>query len=208
MSEKAFYADSGGNLSVHSVFRAVVQSEGFPGLFGEVFKPPYDGVGGGFGGLSLKLGEVKEPAFSFHQGVEGRTALARYQAITLPVAKVETFFHRVGSHVYGYATGDLGLSLLSTRAHGLTLTVAPSQASYKVQAAIGVGVVDILIDGLMAYGEVGMVDTDFSGDLLRRPSFSKLGPNVRNDSIILKPGPSGCLFTPLHGSPVSSVREV
>ncbi len=208
MSEKAFYADSGGNLSVHSVFRTVVQSEGFPGLFGEVFKSPYDSVAGGFGGLSFKLGEVKEPAFSFYQGVEGRAALARYQAITLPVAKVETFFHRIGSHFYGYTPRNLGLSLLSTRAHDLTLRVVPSQASYKVQAAIGVGVVDILVDGLMAYGEAGMVDSDCPGDLLRRPSFSELGPNVRNDSIFLKPGPSGCLFTPQDGSPVSSVREV
>ena len=28
MSEKAFYADSGGNFTVHSVFRTIVQSEG------------------------------------------------------------------------------------------------------------------------------------------------------------------------------------
>lgn len=169
MGEKAFYAGSGGNLPVHSVFRAVVQSEGSPSLFGEVLKPPYDGVAGVLCGLSLKPGEAKESVFSFHQGVEGRGALARYQAITLPVAEMDTFLHRGGSHVYGYATGYFGLSLLSTRAPGLTLTVAPSQACYKVQAAIGVGMVDILVDGLMAYGEAGMVDTDSSGD---HPSLS------------------------------------
>ena len=208
MSEKAFYADSGGNFTVHSVFRTIVQSEGFPGLFGEVLKPLYDGFAGGLGGLSLKLGEVKKPAFSFHQGVEGRAALARYQAVTLPVAKMETFFHRAGSHVYGYTTGYLGLSLLSTRALGFTLTVVPSQASYKIQAAVGVGMVNILVDGLMAYGEVGMVDIDFPGDLLRRPSFFELGSDVRIDSIILKPGPPGCLFPPIHGSSVCSVGEI
>jgi hypothetical protein len=32
-----------------------------------------------------------------------------------------------------------------------------------------VGMVDILVDGLMAYGEAGMVDTDSSGD---HPSLS------------------------------------
>ena len=63
---------------------------------------------------------------------------------------METFFHRAGSHVYGYTTGYLGLSLLSTRALGFTLTVVPSQASYKIQAAVGVGMVNILVDGLLA----------------------------------------------------------
>ena len=39
MSEKAFYADSGGNFTVHSVFRTIVQSEGlaFSGRFLSLF---------------------------------------------------------------------------------------------------------------------------------------------------------------------------
>jgi len=67
------------------------------------------------------------------------------------VAELDATFNGLRPLVYGNAVGYLGLTLFSADAFVPSLAVCPPEAPYKLLTVFCVRMVDVLVNGLVAY---------------------------------------------------------
>jgi len=158
--------------------------------------------------LARKSGQLQETAFAFHQRGESDRALPGDQGIAFPMTEQATGRYRGGSGFDADPIGNLGLTHLSSQTSLLSFAVSTPQEEDQLLSVRRLGVVDVLVDRLVADGESGMVETDPSRDDLRSPALVKFGPDVGPKAVAFEPGALAGLLPAGSGSVLSPVREV
>lgn len=136
--------------------------------------------------LPGKFGDQDKAALAFYQGVESCFALSGDQAVAFPVAGMAATLNGFRSCLDRNPVGNLGFSHFSADALVLSFLVSSAQQLDHLQPIRGLGMIDVLIDGLVVDRLSWMIDPDSPGDLLRGPSLSKAVFHILPDEIIFQ----------------------
>ena len=206
MRKIAAQAKAGSDLLMPSVLGAVVQGQGSPRIRRPALQSGNDGLRGGFSGLTIQPREQQQTGIALHQRVDGDAALARDQAVSFPVAELTTATDRGGPAVNGDAVGNLRAALPSAYAARLAVAMRPAQTADKLRTPFRPGMIDILVDRLMADAQIRVIYTDPAGNLLRRPAQGQLGLDIGEDSGLLQPRPAARVLAPRRRTALRPVR--
>jgi len=150
MGEEASYANCCGDSLMLSILGAVIKRQGSPHAAWELSEAGDHRLPGLRRTFPVELGQQQEPALSLGETVEGRSAFSGYQTVPLPVPVASSVFNGFWPGVDRYTVGNLGFTDFSADALLLALLMCSPQAGNQFLPAFGLGMVDVLIDCLVA----------------------------------------------------------
>jgi len=124
------------------------------------------------------------------------------------VSELPSSVHGGGSQFNAYPIGNLRLTLFPTQTFLLPSAVGTPQEEDQLLTVRGLGVVDILVDGLVADGPPGVIEADPTGDDLRRPMLLELGHDIGADAFLFEPDSLTDLLSPAIRPLLGPMRQV
>lgn len=173
MGEVALDANRCGDLLMLGIFGAVIKRQGSPhggrelSTSGNYCPPCLRSI---FPGQSA---QQKQSALSLGKTIEGRSAFPGEKAVSLPVTVASSTVNRSRSGVYRHTVGNLGFTDFPSNAFLFALLVGSSQTTNEFCPAVGLRMVDILIDCLVADALLRMFQGQSSSYKLGGPAKGK-----------------------------------